>query len=164
MSDNRSSKSFEEGTQFYRKSAVVGVLKRAVMIFVIFLALSVLFGWAAIDAGARQAYKEARDVRRALRAVGTEYYAGGTSIYDPQSVTGLAHGAAEKVQQLSTRDGEVLLHSWDNESVIPLQFEYHKGMYRVIYTDAGTTEDYSAGTEGEYTVYYSFEILRFEAE
>ncbi len=163
VAENRSSESFVEGTQFYKKSAILGVLKQIVIFFVVFIVLVALIGWAAIDAGARQAYKEARDIRMALRAVGTQYYAGSESIYNPYSATGLSEGAAERIQQISTRKGDVLLYSWDDEYNVPLQFEYRKGLYRVMYVDEGLQNGNMPGTEGDYVVYYSFEVLSFEA-
>ena len=164
MSDNKSKGVSVEGTQFYKRSKFVDVLRIVVVTVVVMVAVSVLAAWAIIDGGARQAYKEARDIRRALRIVGTEYYSGLTSIYDPHSVDGLAEGAAEKIADISTRDGDVILYSWDGETNAPLQFEYRQGLYRVIYTDTGVSDGYSAGVEGVFNVYYSFEILHFEAD
>ena len=164
MSDNRSNEVHVEGTQFYRRSALADVLRIVLITVAAFAALAVLSFWAITDAGARQAYKEARDIRRALRTVGTEYYGEMSSIYDPNSATGLSAGAAEKIRQISTRNGDVFLYEWDDTNNAPLQFEYHKGLYRVVYTDNGIDEDVSTGMEGTFNVYYSFEILKFEAE
>ena len=164
MSDNRSNEAHVEGTQFYRRSAFVDALRIVLVTIAAFAALSVLSFWAVTDAGARQAYKEARDIRRALRSVGTEYYGAMSSIYDPSSATGLADGAAEKIEQISTRTGDVILYEWDDVNNAPLQFEYRKGLYRVVYTDGGSQSGVSAGVEGTFNVYYSFEILKFEAE
>ena len=137
MSGDRSNEVFVEGTQFYRQSPLSQALKTALLILVGLILLSVLALWAVIDSGARQAYKEARDVRKALRAVGTEYYGNMRSIYDPGSVDGLAEGAAQRIASVSTRTGDVVLYAWDEENVAPVQFEYRKGLYRVIYTETG---------------------------
>ena len=110
-------------------------------------------------------YKE-RPFRLVIKdalSVGKEYYADVDTIYDPSDPNGLADGAAEQIAALSTRDGEVILYSWDEASHRPLQFEYRRGMYRVIYTDTPGM-NYSGEAEGTYVVYYSFELLRFEAE
>ncbi|MBR5386314.1 MAG: hypothetical protein IK142_01885 [Clostridiales bacterium] len=165
MSDDRSSHEVHvEGTQFYRRSAIADIFRIVLITVVVLVAVSVLAAWAIVDAGARQAHKEARDIRKALRIVGTEYYGELTSIYDPYSSNGMVDGAAEKIADISTRGGEVILYSWDDSSNAPLQFEYRNGLYRVIYTDTGVSEGYSAGVEGEFNVYYSFEILHFDAE
>ena len=165
MSDDRSSHEVHvEGTQFYRRSAIADVFRIVLITVVVLVAVSVLAAWAIADAGARQAYKEARDVRKALRIVGTEYYGEQTSIFDPYSANGLVAGASERIADVSTRTGEVILYSWDDDSNAPLQFEYRKGLYRVIFTDTGVSNGYSTGVEGVFNVYYSLEILHFEAE
>ena len=162
MADARTDKAFEEGTQFYKKRPVRVIVTDALVVSVCFLLVAVFIGWAVADAGARRAHKEARDIRRAMISVGTEYYADMGSIYDPSRRTGLTEGAAEKIADLSTRDGVVILYSWDESTNTPLQFEYRKGLYRVIYTDSAIMNQ--VGAEGEYVVYYSFELLTFEAE
>ena len=162
MADERTEKAFEEGVQFYKKRPVRVVVMDTLAVFVCFLFTSLFIGWAIADAGARRAHKEARDIRRALTSVGSEYYDEMYSIYDPSSRTGLTDEAAERIAELSTRDGTVILYSWDEESNTPLQFEYRKGLYRVIYTDSSIMDQ--VGAKGEYVVYYSFELLTFEAE
>lgn len=164
MPDSKPKEVHVEGTQFYRRGAIADVLRIVLISCVTLVAISILIFWAVIDSGAREAHKEARDIRRALRIVGTEYYGNLNSIYDPHSPNGLIEGAAEEIAEISTRNGEVILYSWDEETHTPIQFEYRKGLYRVIYTDCGEGEDYSAGVEGNFVVYYSFEILNFEAE
>ena len=156
--DRSSEKVHVEGTQFYRRSAVRDILRIVIITIVTFVAIFVLAAWAIIDAGARQAFKEARDIRRALRIVGTEYYGNMSSIYDQYSVNGMTEGAAEKIADISTRQGEVILYSWDEESNAPLQFEYRTGLYRVIYSDTGSHDGISVGVEGDFHVYYSFEV------
>ena len=162
MTDERTDKAFEEGVQFYRKRPIRVVVMDTLAIFVCFVFMTVFIGWAVADAGARRAHKEARDIRRALISVGTEYYAERESLYDPSNRSGLSDGAADRIAELSTRNGAVILYSWDEENNMPLQFEYRIGMYRVIYTDSSIMDQ--VGAKGEYEVYYSFELLTFEAE
>lgn len=164
MTENKTDNVFVEGTQFYRKSALSDVFRVALIVFVGFLIVVVFAGWVVVDAGARRAHKEARDIRRALRTVGTEYYGERTSIYDPTSADGLVDGAADRIARQSTRRGEVILYSWDSTRNIPLQFEYRSGLYRVIYTDTSDEGDVEEGIEGDFRVYYSFELLKFEGE
>lgn len=165
MSDDRTSNEVRvEGTQFYKRSMFADVLRIVIITVVTLVAVAILAAWAIADAGARKAYKEARDIRRALRIVGTEYYGERTSIYDPHSANGMISGAAEKIEDMSTRSGEVILYSWDDENTVPLQFEYRTGLYRVIYTDAGVEDADLSGIEGSFRVYYSLEILHFDAE
>ena len=153
-----------EGTRFYRRSNFLEALRIIAITVVVFTMLSFVFLWFVIDAGARQAYKEARDVRRALRAVGTEYYSETTSIYDPDSPNGMVEGAAEKIAYISERKGTVILYDWDYRDNGPLSFEYQKGLYRVVYTDTGVSDGISSGVEGNFKVFYTLELLDYEAE
>ncbi len=164
MSDSNSNPVQVEGTQFYRRGTFRDVFRISVITLVIFILLAFLTLWFAIDSGARQAYKEARDVRKALRAVGTEYYGDMSSIYDPNSSTGLAKGAAEKIASISQRDGTVTLYEWDDKGNGPISFEYRTGLYRVVYTDTGLAEGMQSGIEGDFKVYYSFELIKYEAQ
>lgn len=164
MSDNKSNSVQVEGTQFYKRSNFADVFRIILITVVIFGMLAFLSLWFVIDSGARRAYKEARDIRKALRAVGTEYYDDLTSIYDPTSANGLADGAAEKIASLSQRNGTVTLYEWDSENNGPICFEYSTGLYRVVYTDSGVMSGMTSGIEGEFKVYYSFELLKYEAQ
>ena len=153
-----------EGTQFYRRSRYADILRIIIITVVIFAMLAVLSLWFIIDSGARQAYMEARDVRKALRAVGTEYYGELTSIYDPNKADGMTDGAAEKVAFIAQCKGKVTLYEWDDTNNGPLSFEYTKGLYRVVYRDTGIDSGITSGVEGDFRVYYSFELLKYEAE
>ena len=164
MSEDKPNTVYVDGTQFYKRSSFRDALRIIVITIVIFGLSTFLALWIVIDSGARQAYKEARDVRKALRAVGTEYCGEMSSIYDPNSSTGLAEGAAEKIAELSTRKGKVILYDWDEIDNGPIKFEYHTGLYCVVYTDTGVTKGVSAGIEGSFVIYYSFELLQYEAE
>ncbi len=162
--DSNSNQVKVEGIQFYKRSKIADVFRTVVITLVVFVCLAILILWFAIDSGARRAYKEARDVRKALRAVGTEYYGEASSIYDPHSSTGLTEGAAERIASLSRRNGEVTLYEWDAETNGPVSFEYHTGLYRVTYNDTGYENGIQPGVEGDFKVYYSFELLKYEAE
>ncbi len=164
MSENKSDTVHIEGTQFYKRSNFVEAFRIIVITMVVFGMLSFLALWFAINTGARQAYKEARDIRKALRAVGTEYYGELTSIYDPDSADGMVNGAAEKIAYISQRNGTVTLYEWDASTNGPVSFEYRKGLYRVVYIDTGWETGIQPGVEGDFKVYYSFELLKYEAE
>ena len=164
MSDNNSKEVKAEGTRFYRRDYFREAMRITAVTLVVFISLSILSLWFVIDSGARQAYKEARDIRKAFRAVGTEYYGDMSSIYDPDKSNGLAEGAAEKIAELSHRNGTVTLYEWDSEGNGPLSFEYCTGLYRVVYTDTGYENGLQSGVEGNFKVYYSFELLKYDAE
>ena len=164
MSEDKSNDVYIEGTRFYKRNAFREAFRIIVVTVVIFGLSSFLALWFALDTGARQAYKEARDIRKALRAVGTEFYGDMSSIYNPNNSTGLSDGAAEKIAEISHRSGTVILYEWDDKNNVPLKFEYRKGLYQVIYVDSGNTSASQAGVEGDFKVYYSLELLNYEAE
>ena len=76
----------------------------------------------------------------------------------------MAEGAAEKVAFISERKGTVTLYEWDSEDNGPLSFEYRKGLYRVVYNDTGIYNGLTSGVEGNFTVYYSLELLNYDTE
>lgn len=164
MSDNNSNTAQVEGTQFYKRSNFGDAFRIILITVVVFGLFSFLALWFAVDSGARQAYREARDVRKAFRAVGTEYYGELKSIYDPNRGNGMIDGAAEKIADISQRNGTVTLYEWDSKSNGPISFEYRTGLYRVVYTDTGIESGMQSGVEGDFKVYYSFELLKYEAE
>ena len=109
-------------------------------------------------------YRRRKTGIQGSRAVGTEYYGELTSIYDPNDSNGLAEGAAKEIADLSQRNGTVTLYEWDSSTNGPLSFEYTTGMYRVVYTDTGCENGLQSGVEGNFKVYYSFELLKYETE
>lgn len=164
MSENKSNGVTVEGTRFYKRSNFREALRIIVITVVIFGLSTFLALWFALDSGARQAYKEARDVRKALRAVGTEFYGDLSSIYNPNNPNGLSEGAAEKIAEISHRNGTVILYEWDETNNAPIKFEYRKGLYQVIYVDSGDRTGTQSGVEGNFKVYYSLELLNYDAE
>lgn len=164
MSESKSTGVQVEGTRFYKRSNFREALRIIVVTVVIFGLTTFLALWFALDTGARQAYKEARDIRKALRAVGTEFYGDMSSIYNPNDPTGLSKGASEKIAEISHRNGTVILYEWDETNNAPIKFEYRKGLYQVIYIDSGDETDTQSGLEGNFKVYYSLELLNYNAE
>ena len=158
-----------DGTVFYRRR--IGEWLRRYIIELVIVALLLAFGivTTVITSTARKVFREAKDVRYALKFAGTQYYGGGTSIYDPSKATGLTDGAAELIADLSSADGEVYLYAWDSEDNEPLRFEYRKGAYTVVYIDDvdDGIDDEDALTNqmmGHWDVSYSFNVLKYDAE
>lgn len=158
-----------DGTVFYRRR--IGEWLRRYIIELVIVALLLAFGivTTVITSTARKVFREAKDVRYALKFAGTQYYGGGTSIYDPSKATGLTDGAAELIADLSSADGEVYLYAWDSEDNEPLRFEYRKGAYTVVYIDDvdDGIDDENALTNqmmGHWDVSYSFNVLKYDAE
>ncbi|MCR4688237.1 MAG: hypothetical protein K5745_01650 [Saccharofermentans sp.] len=157
------------GTEFYRRR--IGDWFRRYVIELVMLAVIIVFAvvTAVVTTTARRVFREAKDVRLALRAVGTEYYGNLSCIYDPDAYNGLAEGAAERIEKISTHDGEVYLYSWNSEDNTPLRFEYRQGLYTVEYIDTRLTEEDTSDIAtyqmtGTWNIYYSFNVLNYEAE
>ena len=158
-----------EGTVFYRRR--IGDWFRRYIIELVIITLAVIFGivTTVITSNARKVFREAKDVRTALKFVGTQYYGGNTSIFDPSKASGLAEGAADLIAEVSTRDGQVFLYAWDEEENMPLRFEYRKGSYTVVYVADSYIEskkDTAIPNQmmGKWNVTYSFDVLKYEAE
>ena len=158
-----------EGTVFYRRR--IGDWIRRYIIELVIITLAVAFGIATmiVTSGARRAFREAKDVRTALKFIGTQYYGGNSSIFDASAATGLIDGAAEEIATVSTHNGQVLLYAWDEKDCEPLRFEYRKGPYIVIYVadkyTGKTGEDGQVNQMmGRWDVKYSFNVLNYESE
>lgn len=158
-----------EGTVFYRRR--IGDWIRRYIVELVIIVIAVTFGIVTtiVTSNARKVFREAKDIRTALKFVCTQYYAGSTSIYDPSNPTGLANGAAESIAEVSTHDGQVFLYAWDDEENIPLRFEYRKGSYTVVYTAdvySGKKKETESVSQmmGSWDVTYSFSVLKYEAE
>ncbi len=169
MTDRRNVKNINNGgTVFYRRR--IGDWLRRYAIELVIIAGVIVFAIVTtiITTNARRIFREAKDVRYALKFIGTEYYGGNSSIYDPSKATGLADGAAEAVARISTHDGQVFLYAWDEDENMPLRFEYRKGAYTVVYTaeteDPETEEARANQMMGHWDITYSFSVLSYDAE
>ena len=157
-----------EGTVFYRRR--IGDWLRRYIIELVIIVIVAIFAivTTVITTTARHVFREAKDVRTALKFVGTQYYGSYTSIYDPSNATGLAEGAAEEIASLASADGPVYLYAWDDKENMPIRFEYRKGAYTVSYiadSSDGQNEDGQINQMmGHWEVTYSFNVLNYDAE
>ena len=158
-----------EGTIFYRRR--IGDWFRRYIIELVFVTLVLAFviGTTVITAKARKVFREAKDIRTALKFVGTQYYGTSSSIFDPSKNDGLIEGAAEEIADVSTHNGHVTLYAWNEKENEPLKFEYRKGSYTVVYTDDSYKETskesgHANQMMGHWEVMYSFRILDYESE
>jgi len=159
----------EEGTVFYRRRIGDWLRRYIIELVVITLVLIFVVVSTAITLSARRAFREAKDVRLALKFVGTQYYGANTSIFDPSKPTGLADGAAEDIAAVSTQKGQVILYAWDEKENVPLKFEYRKGLYTVTYVADTYTGKISEDGKvyqlmGHWDVTYSIRVLNYDSE
>ena len=158
-----------EGTIFYRRRIGDWIRRYIIELVFIFLVVGFVITTTVITAGARKAFREAKDVRMALKFVGTQYYGMNSSIYDPSKINGMTDGAADDVAVVSTRKGEVILYAWDEKENMPLKFEYRKGLYTVTYIsdnfEGKVSEDSNSNQMmGHWDVMYSLRILNYDSE
>lgn len=158
-----------EGVIFYRRRIGDWIRRYIIELVIIALVLAFIITSTVITSGARRAFREAKDVRMALKFVGTQYYGENSSIYDPSKPTGLKDGAAEDIADISTRKGQVSLYAWDDKSNEPLMFEYRKGSYTVIYvadTYTGKTDEEGKVNHmmGRWEVKFSLNVLTYDTE
>ena len=158
-----------EGTIFYRRRIGDWIRRYIIELVIIALVIAFAITTTVISVGARNAFREAKDVRTALMFVGTQYYGTESCIYDASKPTGLIDGAAEEIADISTRSGKVYLYAWDDKNNEPLMFEYKKGMYTVTYIADSyvgkTSEDGKTyRMMGTWNVTYSINVLNYESE
>ena len=152
-----------EGTIFYRRRIGDWIRRYIIELVLIFIVVGCVITTTVITAGARRAFREAKDVRMALKFVGTSYYGANSCIYDPTKINGLADG------DVSTRKGEVYLYAWDEKENMPLMFEYKKGLYTVTYISDRYENKVGEGSNanqmmGHWDVTYSLRILNYDSE
>ena len=118
---------------------------------VILLGIAV-YSYASLSAASKQALREAKDVRMAMKLAAIESYADSVSFYMPTASDGLQEGAADKIKRLSKREGTVTLTAWDSKKNDPLSFTYRIGHY-VVYFAKDTETD-----EDRWEVYYNLRV------
>ena len=158
-----------EGVIFYRRRIGDWIRRYIIELVIITLVIIFVIVSTVITSNARRVFREAKDVRMALKFVGTQYYGENESIYDASKTTGLRDGAAEEIADVSTRKGQVQLYAWDAKDNEPLMFEYRKGSYTVIYiadTYTGKTDEEGKVNHmmGRWEVKFAINVLTYDTE
>ena len=158
-----------EGIIFYRRRIGEWIRRYIVELMIIALLLAFAAAVTIITTQARHVFREAKDVRMALKFVGTQYYGEESSIFDNSKATGLRDGAAEDIAEVSTRKGQVYLYAWDSKENVPLMFEYRKGAFTVIYiadSYTGKTDENGKVNSmmGSWEVKFSIRVLNYDTE
>lgn len=94
---------------------------------------SIIFITFKISTDAHHVFREAKNVKLALRMLDIEYYGQGRSIYDPTQRNGMTKGVMERVSQILENDGTVVLTGYDTTQRQVTDFVYTIGRYQVIY-------------------------------
>ncbi len=110
------------------------------IIFVFLLALIVglsVFTFFRIRAGAKEALRDAKDIRMSLRSADIEMYAAGKTIYNPAKKDGLEDGVKERVEQLYTPVGEYKITSYSMTKHELTGMQYEVNNYIVTFEKKG---------------------------
>lgn len=81
----------------------------------------------------RDALRDAKNVRLALRSADIEMYAKSMSIYNPQRKNGIEAGVKGKVEQIYTPEGTYAITSYDKSKHELSGMTYRKGHYIVTF-------------------------------
>ncbi len=139
-------------TTQYRRKLLTTIVAAALFIALI---LCVVFFWFRINSGARQAMREARDLRIAMKMKAVEQYGIGGIVYQPSARNGLAPGMEEELLKMADAEGELTLQAWDIPQNEAAAFTFRKDRYFVVFK---LQED---GT-GKWDSYYSFRLVSYE--
>ena len=132
----------EEDTQAQKAQRRLRLYRVLAAGLVLLLIFTLVWGYAKMSNGSRKALREAKDVRMALKMLAIELYSVGGTVYDPTTRDGLMKGGAQRLQQLSEADGEVILTGWDSVESDALSFTYTTGNYVVVFRrDAAVLEN-----------------------
>ena len=123
-------------------------------VIVIAAVLCVVFFWFGINAGARTALREAKDVRIAMKMKAIETYGLGGSVFKASSANGMSEGMEKEILSMADADGTIVLQSWDSNSNEPQAFTYQKDKYIVVFR---MSEDGGISWKG----YYTFMLLEY---
>ena len=139
-------------TTEYHRGVVASIVAAALIVAVI---LIVMFYWFHINTGVRNAMREARDIRIAMKMKAIEQYGVGSTLYQPASRNGMAKVMEEDILKMADADGSIVLQSWDSDNNEPAAFTFQKDRYIIIFKEQN---DGSAIWDG----YYTLKLLEYE--
>lgn len=152
MAENNTNTHVIGTTRRYNENIITILITAIVIVAVI---LGIVFFWFGINSGVRQAMREAKDIRIAMKMKAIEQYGLGGTMYQPTTKDGLAKGMEEELLNMADADGEIVLHAWDVENNEPAAFTFYKERYIVTFRQ---NEDGSPIWNG----YYTFKLLEYE--
>lgn len=139
------------------KKRYLKIFKRfLIVVLVLIIIFTPLFIYFNIKTKSRLMYREAKNVRIAISAIDTSYYAKGGTIYDPKRVDGMVEGAQKDIRDLSGMSGHVTLTGYSKKTNEVTSFEYEEGSYRVTYN--ANDED------AQWKVEYILPVLKYDAD
>lgn len=152
MAEDNSSHNIIGSTNRYKVSLITTLVTAAVVVAVI---LCVVFFWFRINSGTRQAMREAKDIRIAMKMKAIEQYGTGGVLFQPTSRNGMTKGLESEILELADAEGDIVLQAWDSSNNEPAAFTYQKDRYIIIFKQK---EDGSPIWDG----YYTLKLLEYE--
>ena len=124
---------------------------RIILIFIVLLIIgAAIFLYFHIKSESHMALRDAKNARMAIETVGIQYYAGGRSVYSPNTRDGLSAGVLERVERLADSNGDICLLSYDQAENKVREMTYREGKY-LITLQIGT--DYADVWKLEYILF-----------
>ena len=139
-------------TKNYQRGIMATLITAAIIVAVV---LCVVFLWFRINSGVRQAMREAKDVRIAMKMKAVEQYGLGGVMFEPAARNGMAKGMEEDILKLADAEGTIVLQAWDSENNEPSAFTYQKDRYIIIFK---VKDNGSPIWDG----YYTLKLLEYE--
>lgn len=150
--DNKSSTPVIGSTNTYRRGVMTSVVIAAIVVAAI---LSVVYFWFRINSETRDAMRQARDIRIAMKMKAIEQYGLGGKLYQPTARNGMADGMEEDILKMADAEGDIVLQAWDSDNNEPAAFTFQKDRYIINFKEK---EDGSAIWDG----YYTLKLLEYE--
>ena len=124
----------DKGGSKINLAAVVRVV--LIVLGVMIIVLSAFFFFKVLIES-KQALREAKNIRVALRTTDIEMYAHESCIYDPTKPDGLADGVKHTVDELMQPEGKYVVTSYNYKNHELTGFTYRKGRYYVVFSKEG---------------------------
>ena len=139
-------------TRRYQTSIVTTLVTAAIIVAVI---LCVVFFWFRINSGTRQAMREAKDIRIAMKMKAVEQYGLGGTLYIPSARNGMAKDMEEEILKMAEADGDIELQAWNSETNEPAAFTFYKDRYIIIFKIDSNGSPIWSG-------YYTLKLIEYE--
>ncbi|HBZ03464.1 MAG TPA: hypothetical protein DEO83_06610 [Lachnospiraceae bacterium] len=113
----------------------IAFLARIILVTVVILIVGLsVFLFVRLRIGAKDALRDAKNVRMSLRSADIEMYAAGKSVYNPGRKNGIEAGAKERAEQIYTPTGDYRITSYDTKKHEITGFMYEVDNFVVTFS------------------------------
>ena len=138
------------------KISIAGVARVALIVIGVAIIGLAVFFFFKIRIESKNALREAKNIRIAIRTTDIEYYAQEKCVYNPDKKNGLEDGVAATVEKLMAPEGTYAITSYSYKRHELTGMTYRKGHYYVVFSKDG---DYVT-----WDVTYLMRIYHFDEE